>query len=116
MKSSRIGVVLRVGAYSRDQRQDLSGNLDLNPIGKARSYSAAHPQHLCGRCILLLMTAIAAGGCPVVENPGSSLIYLHDRFQWMIDRLRAIGISVSSAAAGAGCVREAGVPNLISSR
>ena len=39
------------------------------------------------RCILLIMMTVCAGGVIVVENPGTSLIYLHDRWQWMLQRL-----------------------------
>ena len=62
--------------------------------------------------ILLVMTSIAAGGCPIIENPGSSLLALHDRFQWMIDKLRSIGVSVSAAEPGEGQFGYGLVPGL----
>lgn len=32
------------------------------------------------------------GGTPVIENPGSSMIWLHDRFQWLLGILENAGI------------------------
>ena len=47
------------------------------------------------RCILLMMLAVCAGGVTVIENPGTSLIYLHDRWQWMLQRLHEAKIPAS---------------------
>lgn len=41
--------------------------------------------------MLVLLITVALGGHFVIENPGSSLIWLHDRFQWMLGALEAIG-------------------------
>lgn len=46
------------------------------------------------RCMLVLLITICLGGHIVIENPGSSLIWLHDRFQWMLVQLNAIGMLV----------------------
>ena len=32
------------------------------------------------------------GGTPVIENPGSSLIWMHERFQWLLGVLQNMGI------------------------
>lgn len=50
------------------------------------------PQHVPAqpfRSILLVLLCICMGGTPVLENPGSSLIWLHSRFQWLLSILEA---------------------------
>ena len=42
--------------------------------------------------MLLVLLTIAAGGIPLIENPGSTLIHLSDRFQTVVALLRARGI------------------------
>ena len=64
-----------------------------------------YPQHsrcfLCGlhpeRCILVILITVSLGGHIVLENPGSSLIWLHDRFQWMLESLGSLGTTVPFA-------------------
>ena len=51
-----------------------------------------HPASL--RAILLIGLTICASGCFVLENPGTSLIYLHDRFQWLLQQLENMGMKV----------------------
>ena len=46
------------------------------------------------RVTLLLLLIHSANGVWLVENPGSSLIALHDRFQWLIRVMRKSGLSV----------------------
>ena len=46
------------------------------------------------RSILLILVTIAMGGRPFIENPGTSLIWLHDRFQWLLDMLEIARIRV----------------------
>ena len=46
------------------------------------------------RSILLMLLCICMGGTPVVENPGSSLIWLHNRFQWLLEVLERAGMVV----------------------
>ena len=53
-------------------------------------YFGLHPE----RCILVIMVTVSLGGHMVLENPGSSLIWLHDRFQWMLETLASLGIKV----------------------
>ena len=45
--------------------------------------------------MLLILVCVAMGGVPVIENPGSSLIWLHDRFQWLLGVLQAAGLSAT---------------------
>jgi hypothetical protein len=40
------------------------------------------------------MVTVSLGGHMVLENPGSSLIWLHDRFQWMLETFASLGIKV----------------------
>ena len=44
--------------------------------------------------MLLILVIIAMGGTPFIENPGTSLIWLHDRFQWLLDMLEIARIRV----------------------
>lgn len=41
--------------------------------------------------MLVVLLTIAAGGIPLIENPGSTLIHLSDRFQKLVALLRAKG-------------------------
>ena len=36
---------------------------------------------------MIILLIIAMGGTPVIENPGSSMIWLHTRFQWLLQAL-----------------------------
>ena len=42
--------------------------------------------------MLVILITVSLGGHIVLENPGSSLIWLHDRFQWMLESLGSIGL------------------------
>lgn len=44
------------------------------------------------RSCFLILFVICMEGVPVVENPGSSLIWLHDRFQWLLTLLERAGL------------------------
>ena len=44
------------------------------------------------RSILLILLCICMGGTPVIENPGSSMIWMHDRFQWLLGVLENVGM------------------------
>lgn len=44
------------------------------------------------RSILLILLVVAMNGTPIIENPGSSLIWLHDRFQWLLEILENAGL------------------------
>ena len=46
------------------------------------------------RSVLLILLCVAMGGTPVVENPGSSLLWLHERFQWLLETLERFNIRV----------------------
>ena len=63
----------------------------------SRMWSKCHtilrPQHFASlRSILLIAVCICMDGTPVVENPGSSMIWLHDRFQWLLAKLETLGM------------------------
>ena len=45
------------------------------------------------RCVLILILIIACGGVPLIENPGSTLLNAHRRFQHLVTLLRSCGIS-----------------------
>ena len=38
---------------------------------------------------------ICASGCIIIENPRSSLIFLRDRFQWLLKQLERVGMKVA---------------------
>ena len=52
------------------------------------------------RSMLLILVSICMGGTVVIENPGSSLIWMHDRFQWLVDILEAQGIKAPRLSIG----------------
>ena len=39
------------------------------------------------RCILLWLLVMAAGGVPLIEQPATSIMNMHDRFRWMVKLL-----------------------------
>lgn len=43
--------------------------------------------------MLLVLLIIAAGGVPIIENPNSTLLNAHPRFQHLVQLLRKKGIS-----------------------
>lgn len=45
--------------------------------------------------MLLVLLCIAAGGVPIIENPASSLLAMHPRFQHLVALLRSKSISPS---------------------
>ena len=45
--------------------------------------------------LLLILLTIAMSGTPVVENPAGSLIWLHDRLEWLLERLEQSGLTVA---------------------
>lgn len=47
------------------------------------------------RSILLMLLCVAMGGTVVIENPGSSMIWLHLRFQWLLGILERAGLKVA---------------------
>ncbi|CAL1152631.1 unnamed protein product [Cladocopium goreaui] len=49
---------------------------------------------LTSRSCFLILFVICMEGVPVVENPGSSLIWLHDRFQWLLTLLERAGLKM----------------------
>ena len=46
------------------------------------------------RCALLLTMVIASSGVFIIENPGSSLIFHHDRLQWLLQQLEQVDLGV----------------------
>lgn len=42
--------------------------------------------------MLMVLLCIACGGVPIIENPGSTLVHHHQRFQHLVTLLRAKGI------------------------
>lgn len=48
---------------------------------------------LDSRCVLLILTIIAMEAVYVLEQPSSSLIMSHDRFVWLLDLLKVLGIN-----------------------
>lgn len=46
------------------------------------------------RTVILMWVAILSGGVIWMENPSNSLIGMHHRWIWMVERLREFGISV----------------------
>ena len=49
---------------------------------------------LASRCCILMVMVIAAEGVFMQENPGNSLIALHDAFIWLEEVLQSFGIQV----------------------
>ena len=47
------------------------------------------------RCTLLWVLTICCGGSILIENPRTSLIFMHERFQWMLSCLEAAKVLVS---------------------
>jgi len=43
--------------------------------------------------MLLILLCVCMGGTPVIENPGSSMIWMHERFQWLLGVLQEHGIT-----------------------
>ena len=39
------------------------------------------------RCILLWLLVMSMQGCPIIEQPSSSMMNQHDRFCWLLDLL-----------------------------
>ena len=37
---------------------------------------------------------VASSGVFILENPGSSLIFQHDRLQWLLQQLEQVGLGV----------------------
>ena len=69
---SRLGCKELVGAFSW-------------PHSIASSLSeSAHPKLERRRSMLLILLCICMGGTPCIENPGSSMVWMHDRFQWLL--------------------------------
>lgn len=66
----------------------------FTPMGCRAFQSVEMANLLVARSMLLILLCICMGGTPVVENPGSSLIWLHDRFQWLLGCLEKIGLTM----------------------
>lgn len=49
------------------------------------------------RSMLLTLLTIAAGGVPLIENPISTLLNCHHRFQHVVSLLKSRGISQLAA-------------------
>lgn len=62
-----------------------------NPI----VFAGLHSSSSSLRSILLILLCICMGGVPVIENPGTSLIWMHDRFQWLLEVLERCGMKVT---------------------
>ena len=45
-----------------------------------------------GRAVLLWLLLICMGAVPILEQPSSSIMNYHDRFQWLFQLLRKFGI------------------------
>ena len=43
-----------------------------------------------------MATVVCMSGVVLLENPGSSIIYLHDRFQWFLQQLEQAGMVAPS--------------------
>lgn len=70
--------------------QKLWEYIQVIPFSVAICVSSTNPT--C-RTMLLIMMVIAAGGVPLIENPGSSLLASHDRFRHLVKILKEKGIS-----------------------
>ena len=44
--------------------------------------------------MLLIGMAICMSGVVLIENPGSSMLFLHDRMQWLLQQLEKAGMVV----------------------
>lgn len=42
--------------------------------------------------MLIILLIIAAGGVPIIENPGSTLLNAHQRFRYLVALLKSRGI------------------------
>ena len=89
-------LVARLGCSKQDKNKDRNVE-EIRCLfhREGSSYSsriASHAMSLSHRSILLILLCICMGGKPVIENPGSSLIWMHERFQWLLGVLQNMGI------------------------
>ena len=53
--------------------------------------------------MLLVLLIIACGGVPIIENPNTTLLHFHPRFQDLVKMLKARGISRLAARVDVFC-------------
>lgn len=66
----------------------------LTPMGQQDYPSVASGNRMVSRAVLLWLLLICMGAVPILEQPSSSIMNYHDRFQWLFQLLRKYGIAV----------------------
>jgi len=84
-------LVARLGLENKLTSVHLDGNFPITFF-----LGASGP----GRCMLIALITISLGGHMVLENPGSSLIWMHDKFQWFLGALESVGLKEAQSMLG----------------
>lgn len=66
----------------------------FNAMGDPHSLAVYRANKAVSRSMLLVMMIVCWEGVPILENPGSTLLNMHDRFRYLVQLLRSKGIGL----------------------
>ncbi|CAK9088197.1 unnamed protein product [Durusdinium trenchii] len=64
----------------------------LTPLGNENFTGVRRANKMTSRTVILILIVVLSGGTYLMENPALSLIALHPRYIWVVDRLAEFGI------------------------